>query len=130
MQIINTWPNKSKPIALPDTTKLVLLKHLQEPFQGETEAKAYWQDNQTILIILDQDDTKESFLQLDDLLHHQIEMALKNPEYTEELGNDYVIKLAIISDAGNGIYCVLPKMLDLILTAQGQNKTGLGKTHD
>jgi len=130
MQIINTWPNQSKPIALPDTTKIVLLKHLQEPFQNEIEAKAYWQDNQTRLIILDQEDAKESFLQLDDLLHHQIETVLTNPEYTMELSNDYVIKLAIISDAGNGIYCVLPKALDLIFTAQSQNTTRPGNTHD
>jgi len=130
MQIINTWPKNSKLIALPDKTKIALLQHLQIPFQHEIEAKAYWQDNQTRLIILDQHDTQVSLLQLDDLLHHQIETALQNPEYIEELNNDYVIKLAIISNAGNGLYCVLPKALDLILTTQMQHNTQQGNADD
>jgi len=116
MQIINTWPEEIK-LALPESVTTALIKHLKDPFTDQDEAKSYWQEENPILVILDDSDTRDSLKQLNDLLHHKIGRALDNPEYSEDLTHDYVIKLAIFSNAGEGIYCVLPKVLDLTLIA-------------
>lgn len=105
MQIINTWPEAIN-LVLPELVKIVLIKHLTEAFQDKEEAKSYWQENQPILIILEQYDTKDSLEQLDDILQHQIEMALSYPEYAKELGQGYTIQLTILSDAEEGLYCI------------------------
>ena len=84
MQIINTWPEFS----LPEAVNQAILNHLVEPFQNEAEAKAYWQQHQTQLIIRD---TLPSY-----------------PEYTDPLPEGYTISLVITSDAGDGIYYLIP----------------------
>jgi len=117
MQIINTWPEDIK-LALPESVTTALIKHLKEPFMDQDEAKLYWQEENPILVILDDSDTRDSLKQLDDLLQHKIERALDNPEYSEGLTHDYVIKLAIFSNAGEGIYCVIPKRVRLSLNCQ------------
>jgi len=121
MQIIHTWPEDII-LALPEQVKTALIQHLIQPFKNnKAEAKSYWQEENPILVILDSNDTRDSLKQLDDLLHHKIERALDNPEYSEDLAHDYVIKLAIFSNAGEGIYCVIPKELDLALIANRSN---------
>ena len=38
-------------LTLPQNVKTALLKHLTEPFQSESAAKAYWQQNDIQLVI-------------------------------------------------------------------------------
>jgi len=33
-------------------------------------------------------------------------MAQANPEYIEKIAENHVIKLAILNDAGEGVYCL------------------------
>ena len=87
MQVINTWPDHG----LPEAVNQAVLNHLIEPFKSETEAKIYWQQHQTQLIILDSTDTLPSC-----------------PEYTDPLPNGYAISLVITSDAGEGVYYLTP----------------------
>jgi len=111
MQIINTWPEAIN-LALPELVKIGLIKHLTDAFQDKEEAKSYWQEHQPILIILEQHEAQTistSLKLLDDVLQHQIERALEYPEYIDGLTDNYTIQLGILSDAGEGLYCVLPK---------------------
>ena len=110
MQIIQIWPHKDQ-LALPEPAATALLKHLLEPFQNEAEAQDYWQESQTRLVIFEQHEIQNinaSLKLLDEVLQHQIERALESPEYTEALTDNYTIQLAILSDAGEGIYCITP----------------------
>ena len=86
MQIINTWPEQ---LALPELVKAALLKHISKPFQAESEAKAYWQQNDIQLVISKLPDDAV-------------------PEYTDPLPDVYTISLVIISDAGEGTYYLTP----------------------
>jgi len=117
MQIINTWP-EGKLLVLPEQVKTALIQHLAQPFQNnQAQAKAYWLEHKPLLIILDKEDqlnlrTTTPLLApatlLNDTFQHKLEVVLENPEYTEEFIENYQISLAIFSDAGDGIYCVMP----------------------
>lgn len=41
---MNTFPELEQ-LELPEPVKIALLKHLTEPFQTLSEAKAYWEEN-------------------------------------------------------------------------------------
>ena len=45
---MNTWPELEQ---LPTNVKTALIKHLLEPFQNLSEAKAYWEESGTSLVI-------------------------------------------------------------------------------
>ena len=64
-------------IDLPENVKTALLKHLTEPFQTLSDAKAYWLENGTQLVI---------------------SAVPKNPEYTDPLPDGYTISLVITSE--------------------------------
>jgi len=116
MQHITTWPGQQQ-IKLPVPVKETLIKHLNEPFESEQQAIDFWQTTQTQLIILDKNESQNinKFLkQLDENQQQTLKQALVSvldyPEYKEALIAGYTIQLAILSDAGEGVYCIMPVM--------------------
>ena len=82
MPTINTWPN-IKELALPETLAQDLQQRLLEPFDSEDEAKEFWDETSSTLIILDPTDTINHLQQ--DSAWNQIDFALTYPEYTVPL---------------------------------------------
>ncbi|NOR70598.1 MAG: hypothetical protein GQ532_13050 [Methylomarinum sp.] len=105
MQLFNIWPDIGQ-LAIPSNVKTALIQHLIEPFQDEAAAKAYWLEHHPTLIILEDQDTSESIAKIDSKLQHKIAMAQTNPEYIEEIAENYAIRLAILNDLGEGVYCL------------------------
>jgi len=105
MQLFTSWPDLTL-LDLPENVKTALFLHLNAPFHNEAETRSYWQDNKPTLIILNKDDTKSSLSKLEPFLQQKIMIMLTTPEYTDELGSGYTIKLAVINDAGEGVYCI------------------------
>jgi len=105
MQIINHWPASSN-LALPETIKKALLTHLIEPFGDNHSAKYFWSEYPSSIIIIDELDTISSLNKLSKITQEQITFAITNPEYTDELGRGYTVKLSIISDDGAGMYLI------------------------
>tara|TARA_R110002167_G_scaffold53233_7_gene152782 strand:- start:55 stop:414 length:360 start_codon:yes stop_codon:yes gene_type:complete len=112
MQLINHWPSAND-ISLPDVAKQALLAHLIEPFGGQGTAKTFWHDYPSMIIIITKNDVNESVLLLDDEIQHQVEFAHSNPEYEEHLSAEYIVKLSITSDEGNGVYLITPAGFEL-----------------
>jgi len=116
MQHITTWPGQQQ-IKLPVPVKEALIKHLNEPFDNEQQAIGFWQTTQTQLIILNQNEIQnisKLLKQIDESCHqsknknlkHALIQALEYPEYKEVLIEGYTIQLAILSDAGEGVYLI------------------------
>lgn len=105
MQLINHWPASSN-LALPETIKKALLTHLIEPFGDNHSARSFWSEYPSLIIIIDELDTINSLNKLSESIQEQIKFAITNPEYTDELGMGYTVKLSIISDDGTGMYLV------------------------
>ena len=105
MQYINHWPDVAE-LNLPTIVSQDLRRHLLEPFDSEEDAKAFWIETDTVLIILAPSDSIQ-----DSDCRDQIEFALKYPEYTENLKNGYRFNLAVVNDLGSGIFLVLPPEL-------------------
>ena len=106
MQLINHWP-VSNILALPESIKHSLLSHLTVPFDDEIiAAKLFWSETQSSLIIIEKSDTYNLLSKLSETTQSQIKFAITNPEYTDELGMGYTVKLSIISDDGTGLYLV------------------------
>lgn len=112
MQLINHWPSESD-ISLPEEVKQALLTHLIEPFGDQESAKTFWQEYPSMIIVITENDISDSLLFLDDEIQHQIEFAHTNPEYEEYLSADYVVKLSITNDQGNGVYLIAPVAFEL-----------------
>jgi len=105
MQIFNIWPDIEQ-LVLPSNVRSALIQHLTEPFQDEAAAKAYWLEYRPTLIILEDQDTSEFIAKLNGKLQHKITMAQTNPEYIEQIAENHVIRLAILNDVGEGVYCL------------------------
>lgn len=105
MQLINHWPVSNK-LALPETIKQSLLTHLTEPFGDEITAKSFWSEYPSTIIIIENSDTTNLISKLSETTLAQIKFAITNPEYTEELGMNFTVRLSIISDDGAGLYLV------------------------
>lgn len=112
MQYINDWPDMAE-MALPESVAQDLLHHLLQPFDSEQEAKTFWHEAPSVIIILDPSD---SIAQLKDSdTWNQIEFALTYPEYTVPLKMGYLLSVAIANDSGAGIYLVVPPQLSHII---------------
>jgi hypothetical protein len=112
MQTINHWPDKTIQ-ELPETVSQDLYKHLLEPFEDESEAKEFWEEAPSTIIILEPLDTIK---QLEgDEAWRQIEFTLTYPEYTVSLKMNYQLMLAIANDSGCGIYLVIPSQLSHLI---------------
>jgi len=105
MQLINHWPISNK-LALPESIKQSLLVHLAEPFGDEITAKSFWSEYPSTIIVIEKTDTANLVSKLSETSLEQIKFAISNPEYTEELGMNFTVKLSIIGDDGAGLYLV------------------------
>jgi len=116
MQHITAWPGQQA-LKLPAPVKEALIKHLNQPFDNEQQAIDFWQTTQTQLIILNQNESQninKLLKQLDENCHQNQNQNLKQmlthaldyPEYQEALVEGYSLQLAIISDAGEGVYLI------------------------
>ena len=111
MQYIDHWPDITE-LALPKSVAKELYRQLLEPFADETEAKQFWNESSTTLIILNPTDNITQLKGSD--AWNQIEFALTYPEYTVPLKMDYQLMVAIVNDSGSGIYLVVPPELSHI----------------
>lgn len=115
MQLINHWPSVNE-IALSELVATEVIAFLVEPFVNEEQAKAFWLECPSTIIILD----KTCLLnELDNKLQQQISFCINNPEFEEVLSNGYRLLLAIVSDDGAGCYLVLPSDFDVSEVVDG-----------
>ena len=100
-------------LTIPKTVTQDLHKQLLEPFDSAGEAKQFWREAPSTVIILDPTDSIEDIKQSD--LWNQIEFALTYPEYTVPLSMGYQLAVAIVNDSGAGIYLVVPPELSHLI---------------
>ena len=112
MQYINHWPDITE-LALPESVTQDLQHRLLEPFDSKGEAKEFWEEAPSTLIILDHSDSITALKGRD--AWNQIEFTLTYPEYTLPLSMDYQLMVAIVNDSGAGIYLVIPPELSHII---------------
>jgi len=135
MQQINHWPDVAE-LSLPETVSRDLHRRLMEPFDSEGEAKEFWEETRTTIIILepyhsdastrefwreaasdiiilDSIDSMEDIEQ--SLTWNQIGFTLTYPEYTVSLPEGYQLLVAIINDSGCGVHLVVPPELSHII---------------
>lgn len=118
MQYINHWPDKTE-LALSESVSQDLQQQLLEPFDSEGEAKQFWDESTSTLIILEPTDSIEALKQ--DSSWNQIEFALTYSEYTAPLSMGYLLLVAIVNDSGSAIYLVVPPELSHIITEGVEN---------
>ena len=112
MQYINHLPDKSE-LALPNPVSQDIYSQLLEPFDSVGDAKEFWEETSSTVIILDRTDTIDALHR--NPLWNQIEFALTYPEYTVPLSMDYQLLVTIVNDSGSGIYLVIPPELSRII---------------
>ena len=112
MQYINHWPD-IKVLALQKTLAQDLHRQLLEPFDSAGEAKAFWEETSSTIIILDPTDSINDLEESD--TWSQIEFTLTYPEYALPLKMNYQLLVAIVNDSGGGIYLVVPPELSHII---------------
>lgn len=109
MKIINHWPTLDE-LSLLGTIATEVLTLLVEPFKNEAEAKLFWQECPSTIIILNE---KTVLAELNSQLKQQVLFCINNPEFEEALPNGYRFLLSIVTDDGAGCYLVLPSSLDI-----------------
>ena len=112
MQYINHWPD-IKVLALQKTLAQDLHRQLLEPFDSAGEAKAFWNETSSTVIILDPTDNITQLKESE--AWNQIDFALTYPEYTVQLAMGYQLMVAIVNESGAGIYLVIPPELSHII---------------
>ena len=117
MQTINHWPDITE-LALPEPIAHDLYHHLLDPFEDETEARGFWEEAPSTIIIMEPLDSIKSIKGNE--AWKQIEFTLTYPEYTAPLKMSYQLMLAITNDSGSGTYLVIPPELSHI-TSTYQN---------
>jgi len=105
MQVLTKWSDIQS-INIPENTIVLLIQHLIEPFGSEQATQAYWNEYQTVVYLIEDNDTIEDFKQWEQPIKEALVFIFSYPEYQDDLNEEYQIKLAIISDAGSGIYCI------------------------
>ena len=111
MQYKDHWPDTTT-LNLPKAVSQDIHLHLLEPFDSENDAKDFWGEAPSSIIILEPSDTL-------DTLHRSeawstIEFALTYPEYDVPLSHGYQMLLAITNDSGSGIHLIIPPELSNI----------------
>ncbi len=114
MQYINHWPDDMAKLTLPEAVSQDLHQQLLQPFDSAGEAKKFWNEISSTIIILDPTDNITQLKESD--IWNQIEFALTYPEYTLPLSMDYQLSVAIANDSGSGIYLVIPPELSHLIT--------------
>jgi len=103
MIFIPSWPGDFN-LDLPPYVQQLLMEELTKPFTSESEAIQYWSDYSGTLIVLEAEDDQCLLNTLTAETRSQIEFALTYPEFTNPLGNEHLLSLAITADDGTGIY--------------------------
>jgi len=109
MQIINHWPTNDE-IALPEAVIRALINALVEPFASENEARAFWHECPSTIIVLNENTVAA---ELDIQARKQVSFCVSYPEFEDVLPDGYRLLLAIVNDEGAGCYLVLPSELDM-----------------
>lgn len=81
-----------------------LLVHMISPFNDEDEARSFWCETCSCLVIIEPDDSEASFNELPDHLQQQMLFCVKYPEDVGQVFEDWLLTLAILNDEGAGIY--------------------------
>ena len=118
MQYINHWPDMAE-LTLPEAVSQDLYGQLLEPFNSAGEAKEFWSESSTTIIILDHTDSITALKESEEW--SQIEFALTYTEYTVPLKMDYQLMVAIVNDSGSGIFLVTPPELSHIISIGVEN---------
>lgn len=63
MQYINNWPDTAE-LSLPETVSQDIFRQLREPFENEIEAKQFWKETSSTLIISDHNDSIEDIVNI------------------------------------------------------------------
>ena len=113
MKYINHLPDKTE-LALPDTVAQDLQHRLLEPFDSTGEAKEFWEEAPSTIIILDPSDNITQLKGSD--AWNGIEFTLTYPEYTVPLKLGYQLMVAIVNDSGSGVCLVVPPELSHIIS--------------
>ena len=104
MQQIDHLPDTAE-MALPEAVSQDLFLRLLESFDSVGEAKAFWREASSTIIILDTTDNITQLKESD--TWNQIEFALTYPEYTLPLKMGYVLPLPMIQ----GVVFIWPFIL-------------------
>ncbi len=104
MQVITHWP-RFEELKLPTGIKEAFKAHLLAPFDSEAQAKAFWRECPSTLLIFD---TGDSLCALPEEIRSQALFCRDNAEFVETLPEGYQLALAIVSDDGAGIYLLWP----------------------
>ena len=118
MQYINHWPDTAE-LTLPETVAQDLQHRLLEPFDSAGEAKAFWNESSSTLIILDPHDSIQSLKQ--DPVWNEIEFSLAYPEYTVPLNMGYQLSVTIKNDSGSANFLLIPPELAHIISEGVEN---------
>ena len=97
----------------PEPPSQELYRQLLQPFDSAGEAKQFWREAPSTVIILEPTDSIEELHR--DSAWNQIDFALTYPEYTVPLAIDYMLAVAIVNDSGAGIYLVVPPELSHLI---------------
>lgn len=115
MQYINHWPGMAE-LTLPPVVSQDLFEQLLEPFDSEGEAKGFWDETFSTVIILDPIDNITSLKESD--VWNEIDFALMYTEYSVALSMDYQLLVTIVNDSGTGIFLVIPPELSHIISEE------------
>lgn len=108
MQILHHLPSENQ-LILDNHVAQSVVEHLIRPFNSRDDAKAFWDEYPSTIVVLNGNDDAEKALDcLDDITRHFVEQAEITPEFIEVLPNNYQLSLTIISDSGNGLYLIKP----------------------
>ena len=113
MQYINHWPDKTEIILL-EAVSQDLYRQLLEPFDSESEAKEFWRETYSTVIILEPTDNITALKESD--MWNQIEFALTYQEYAVPLSMNYTLSVTITNDSGSAIFTIIPPELSHIIT--------------
>ncbi len=81
-----------------------LLVQLTAPFASEEEARSFWRETSSCLVIIEPDDDETSFNEQPDHLQQQLLFCVAYPEEVGQVFEDWLLTLAILNDEGAGIY--------------------------
>ena len=112
MFITQSWPECSN-LGLHPNLSNQLQSGLLEPFSSAEEAKAFWTECPTTLMVVHHYDRFES-QHLSTELIQQLVFALTYSEFADQLPDDYQLSLTIVHDDGAGFYLLIPTNHSLI----------------
>jgi len=93
-------------LPIPSPLKAYLQDHLiNQPFNNLVDAKQFWQESSSQLILLDPSDLLES---LKSTLPNHFHQIIHFPEYILKVPNEHFLALTITDQTGGGCYLLFP----------------------